>query len=160
MVQNHHLAALDSLANVPPTLKVLMCRNRYLSDAEWAMMPAEVQLDELVTFEVTAAALDHLSEAMYIDAGHITVEAIAHLPSKVPHLRSLSIAQAPRDMVMTLSCMPDLETLCIFNGEESEIHMIEGFSALATFRFTGKCKSFSAPGIDIADATTINIEFS
>ena len=82
MVQNQHLAALDSLANVPPTLKVLMCRNRYLSDAEWAMMPAEVQLDELVTFELTAAALDHLSEAMYTDAGHITVEASAHLPQQ------------------------------------------------------------------------------
>ena len=122
-------------------------------------MPKEVQLDELVTSELSAAALDHLSEAMYIDAGNITVEAVAHLPTKVPHLRSLHVDPFPRDLVMTLSCMPDLEKLCIWNGKESDILMIEGFPSLANFMFTGMFKTFSAPGMHIAHATTTNIGF-
>ena len=159
-IPEYRLYALDALAHVPPTLKVLMWQRRDLTDAEWAMMPKEVQLNELVTLELSAGALDHLSEATHVDVARITEEAVAHLPTKVPHLRSLSVARLPRDMVMRLSCMPDLEELSIKKGHESAINLCEGFPALQHMTFVGKCRTFSAHGMHIADATAITVDFS
>lgn len=85
------------------------------------MMPQGVQLVTVLTNKLTFAALDHLSNAAFIVCHRITKEAIAHLPTKVPHLRKLSVFAAfPEHMVMRLSCMPDLEEFYItMNGKES-----------------------------------------
>ena len=158
-VQRIHL---DALASVPPTLKDFEYRNEQLSAAEWAMMSEEVQLDALVINELSLAALNHLSDARYIAAGSVTEEAAAHLPTKTPYLVMLHVAQFPRDMVMRLSCMPDLEEIDIKKGQESAINLSEGFPALhrICITFVGKCKRFNSPGVHIANATKIDMQFT
>ena len=147
---------LDALADVPHSLKDFACHNGELSGAQWAMMPKEVQLISLTIDELNTAALDHLSEARWLYVRRVTKEAVVHLPSKVPHLLTLLTEQFPRDMVMSLSCMPHLEELMIYDGKESAINLIEGFPALQHFQFIGKCKDFTAPGLHVVDATSID----
>ena len=117
-------------------------------------MPEEVQLKTLKIKEL--GALDHLTDARYICC-EIIEEAVEHLPTKVPHLRTLSAAHVPKDMVMRLSCMPDLEKLTIKSGEESVIDLSKGFPALKRFTFSGKCKKASAPGLH---AASISLQIS
>ncbi len=115
-------------------------------------MPQGVQLVTVLTNKLTFAALDHLSNAAFIVCHRITKEAVAHLPTKVPHLRKISVlASFPEHMVMRLSCMPDLEEFYItMNGEESAIDLSKGFPALKHFASTGKCNKFSAPRMHAA----------
>ena len=148
--------ALEALANVPPTLRTLKCKCGNLSGAEWETIPQEVQLKHLVINKLELAALDHLSDATHIWCNVID-EAAAHLHTKVPHLRTLYAAHVPKDMVMRLSFMPDLEKLVIKNGEESVIDLSKGFPALKQFTFRGKCKKFSAPRLH---AASIDVQIS
>ena len=137
---------LDALANVPPTLKVLQC-GAGLSGDEWALMPKEVQLGFLKIKELDSVALDQLIYAWHIYCHTIQEAVIEHLPTKVPHLRTLSAAHVPKGLVMRLSCMPDLAKLSIKHGEENVIDLSKGFPALKCLKFSGKCKNLSAPGL-------------
>ena len=129
-MQNLPEDELYALVHVPPTLKLFKCRCGSLSCDEWDMMPEEVQLTFLLIKELEPQTLDHLRDARYISCDTIKEEAFEHLPTKVPHLRTLSATHVPRDMVMRLSCMPDLAKLFIKNGEESVIDLSKGFEAV------------------------------